>query len=291
MKILRWEISRMGLHIAVHRWKKRLKRVRSRRYRQMKLPRPRFIINMSNYCNLKCFSCSSLCDKPFNNPYRDKPRIQSLENIENFARAIEGWEKERYVRLSGGEPMMCGADHLHKTADILHKYGRFVSLLTNCYRFEDVDPFRFDQVILDDHTPINKELLEKGVKRMERFRYDTWEVWDSTRHRDLELQRQGRKGDLSKGLRCLAWMDTIALWRDVVYPCCNMYYLEGWTRSDRISRALRKAGWTVENPELLNTLINWRETIPGEAIKTCLLSCWTGGPIKWVDVTTDSLST
>jgi len=281
MKFFRWEISRMGLNIANYRWTKRIKMLLNPRYYKMKLPRESFLINVCNFCNLKCYSCSSLCDKPFNNAFRDKPRIQSLEDIEKFVKLIYNWYPNRYIRLSGGEPTMVGTSYLYKIVDILHKYNRKVSLLTNGYLMDKIDPYRFEQIILDNHSPLNKEFIDRSIKHLEKSKYDNWEIWYLTRHIDLDKQREN---NISMGLNCPNWINTISLWKDIIYPCCNMQYLEGWDNNSFLTKALRNAGWNVNNPYLINTIENWRTTIPSDIIKTCLLSCWVGGPIKWVSI-------
>ena len=41
-----------------------------------------------------------------------------------------------------------------------------------------------------------------------------------------------------------------------------------------IKDELFKAGWTIHNPKLVNTLRNWRETIPDYVIDQCENNCW-----------------
>ena len=75
------------------------------------------------------------------------------------------------------------------------------------------------------------------------------------------------------GVSCPRWLQP-TLWLDVIYPCCGMAQMEGWDNDMILRDSLREAGWTTKNPDLADTMRDWRRTIPAEVIKKCLFSCW-----------------
>lgn len=243
----------------------------------------RILVNVTNQCNLACYSCSSLCDRPIGtNSFRMEPITTPLNDIDQLLDRLEGYRPEYYVRLTGGEPTYPGPDYLKEASEIIRGHNRKVSILTNGYRFLETDPWWFDQVTLDNHT-INSGLVEKCRRHMTAAKYRYYEIVTTQVHRNLELQRANW---VTEGPRCQTWMENPSLWREAVYPCCVLYYLDGWENTDKLHDTLIESGWSIHNPELRSLLENWRETTPVEVAGACVLWCWNGGPnIEYREVT------
>ena len=47
-------------------------------------------------------------------------------------------------------------------------------------------------------------------------------------------------------------------------------------KCNTIRDSLNKAGWNVNNPNLKDVIINWRDTVPSEVVRMCVLECWRG---------------
>ena len=80
---------------------------------------------------------------------------------------------------------------------------------------------------------------------------------------------------ITDGLKCPIWLG-ISLWGETVYPCCCLAQMDGFYNVNKIRDSMNDAGWNVKNPDLKETLVNWKETIPAEVVKMCALSCWRG---------------
>ena len=240
---------------------------------------PRWIICVNNYCNLRCFSCSNLCDRPFDprNVYRDRPRKTSLEDFERFLVLTQDWHPEWPLRYKGGEPTM-DPDHLNKMLSLAKEYGRYNDLLTNGFQFLKIDPFLCDKIMLDDHGPLNRQLIDKCAEYLEEVKHPNWWRKITDLHYDLDGAREVVWNEFSEGPRlCKNFMVSITLWEKTLYPCCVLNALEGFDNNPRIGESLREAGWTVDNDDLVKVLEGFRKTLPGEALRTCLFRCWRGG--------------
>jgi hypothetical protein len=218
-------------------------------------------------------------DRPLgSNVYRDELRETTPENISRFLGLIDGWLPRAGVRLTGGEPT-CVAEAIPDISKRVRNYhNRFLDIVTNGFRLMELDPFLFDFIHLDDHG-VNRDLIEKCTEYLVEHGYKDFRIMRFDYHRDLELQR---RGNVSNGLTCKDWMGSITLWEKTVYPCCVMHSIEGFENDPRIGESLRKAGWTIDNLELLNTLRDWKNTVPAEVVRACVLGCWHGGTnIEW----------
>jgi len=239
----------------------------------------RWILNVTNDCNLRCYSCSALCDRPWGTPgFHDRPRQTDLEYVELWLDKLAEFQPEYWVRLTGGEPTLAGPEYLEECAEIVHRHQRNCSLLTNGARFLECDPWWFEQITFDNHV-VNQPHIDRCIEYLEREGYPSsqWKVSTNTVHRDLEAQRADH---ITDGWHCKDMMANLSLWRNVVYPCCVIYYLDGWEETNEIRDSLIAAGWHVYNPDLLEVVRDWRNTLPKEALYHCVTSCWKNGPVK-----------
>jgi len=80
---------------------------------------------------------------------------------------------------------------------------------------------------------------------------------------------------MNKGKRCDLWMRNLSLVDSVIHPCCNTPWIMLKNNNNTLMRdELVKVGWTIYNDELINTLRNWRETIPEYVVDQCENNCF-----------------
>jgi len=54
----------------------------------------------------------------------------------------------------------------------------------------------------------------------------------------------------------------------------------------KLASNLRDAGWNAYNPDLVETIRNWRDTLPGEAYRVCSVKCFKhSSKTRWVKIT------
>lgn len=237
----------------------------------------RFLINVNNYCNLHCEHCSSLCDKsmlpesPY--PFRREIYDMPLEEITDFCNAFKNIGKRDLHRITGGEPTAMPTKHLEDIIDEFYRNKRRTWLLTNGFNLMDLSEEsinKLDKITLDDHG-INHEHLEDCLNFLRGFYKGDVHWIDFSIHYNLEEARANLD---NMGCDCNLIMRTPVLYKRVIYPCCNTHYLESWDKNTRITESLKEAGWTLDNPNVLDALREWRTTLPKYVIKQCLNRCW-----------------
>lgn len=237
------------------------------------IPKRRINIFLNRYCNLSCFSCAALG--------MDPPRDETtLEEIIAFLQKMVYHDPGSTVMLTGGEPTAIDHGKLKEICDEIHDHGFKTAMLTNGFKIAPVE--WFDYIILDKHG-INDADIKKWEKHLKAHGRDI-DYREKYHHMDIPYSIEG---NITKGARCNNWIHTLTLWRDVVYPCCNIMCVAWWADDYNkiLAPALRKNGWTVDNPELANTIRNWRETLPAEVYRICTLLCWKEAPrTKWVKI-------
>jgi hypothetical protein len=228
------------------------------------------IVNVNNFCNLDCFSCGSMCDKPFNNPWRDKPRVIDPIDVDMALEQILEYQKYDTVTLAGGEPTTIPLNTLKILSNVIRSYSLKVHILTNAYRINKIDADYFDYITLDDHGT-NSKAINEAVQTLHAQGYENYFIKSTLIHKDYDLALT--TPTISQGVKCWGWLQP-TIWLDIVYPCCGMPQMEGWHNDTILRDSLRRNGWKTKNPELAEVLRNWRETIPPEVLKKCLFSCW-----------------
>jgi len=218
-------------------------------------------------------------DRPMgDNCYRDIPRYTYPDQLDKLLTLLNGWHPEAKVRLSGGEPTMIGGKKLTQYARVAKEHNRYVDIMTNGFRIDEVDPFVFDFINLDYHGT-NKKDIDKAQFFFNRLGYKKYRIVANVAHRDLEFQRAG---NISNGLKCDEMMGSLTLWQDLLIPCCVIHSIAGFENNPKIFESLRRENWTIHNPDLIETIRNWKKTIPPEVVKACTLGCWHGSNrIKW----------
>jgi len=239
------------------------------------IPDERMNLFLNRYCNLKCYSCAALGM----NPPRDETTIDELTA---FLKNIEGYKPGTTFMLTGGEPTAMDHGKLETICNLIHKKGYKTALLTNGFKLIPTE--WIDIIILDKHG-INDDEIAKWENHLKDEQYDTYEFREKQWHMDIPYSL---KDNITEGARCGNWITSATLWKDIVYPCCNMMCAAWWDNDidQDLAQKLREAGWNVYNPDLVNTILNWRETLPGEAYRVCQLKCWReASKTKWVKIT------
>ena len=140
-------------------------------------------------------------------------------------------------------------------------------MLTNGYKF--YNPELFDLVLLDYHS-VNEEKIEEWKAALKKSDI-AWDIRMKEYHQDIPFAIKNNK---TMGVRCSNWLNPLTLWQNVVYPCCNIMCVEWWADTFEVSSSLIENGWIVENPNLISTIKNWRETLPPEFYRLCSIGCW-----------------
>ena len=232
-------------------------------------------IFLNRYCNLNCYSCAAMGM----NPPRDET---TLEEIRAYLTNIEGYQHGATFMLTGGEPTAIDHGKLEKVCELVHERGYTTALLTNGFKL--IPTKWIDYIMLDRHG-INDESIAKWEAYLKHENRDTYEFREKQWHMDIPY---AMKDNITEGARCGAWMTSITLWKDIVYPCCNLMCVAWWNKDidQKLASSLRDTGWSAYNPDLVNTMLNWRETLPGEVYRLCMTKCWRGASkTKWVKIT------
>ena len=238
------------------------------------IPEKRMNLLLNRYCNLNCYSCACMGM----NPPKDETTIEELQA---FLINIKGYRQDPTFLLTGGEPTAIDHGKLEKICDLIHGMGYKTALLTNGYKL--IPTKWIDYIVLDKHG-INDEDIAKWETHLAQEDRDSYEFREKQWHMDIPY---AMKDNISKGVRCGTWM-SITLWKDVVYPCCNIMAVAWWNgdMDQKLASSLRAAGWNAYNPNLVKTIKNWRETLPGEVYRLCMTQCWKdSSKTKWVKIT------
>lgn len=256
-------------------WDKHIRKIWDPRLRENSVWNNRFLVLTNNFCDQSCYSCSAKCNTPMgSNPFRWEPHTTPLKSIETFLNRIDGYRPKHWIRLSGGETTLCGPEYIENICEMVHQHGRNISLLTNGARMLELDPHWFEFIHLDEHL-VNHDLINEIRRHFKKVGFKRYQVWVTKEHRDLDLQR---KDHITEGLRCSAHMEAITLWRDTVYPCCVLPFLDGWNNNTKVRESMIAAGWTITNPNLVETMKDWRNTLQADAVFACHTQCWKNGP-------------
>lgn len=240
-----------------------------------------YIYHVNNYCNLHCELCSDFCNIPID---KNSPLIERrvkwdapLEEVELFCKRFKGIGMDKPVHLTGGEPTTIPENKFNAIMDVFHKYNRKVILLTNCYNIFGVSKSALNKtymIKLDDHG-INHNHIIDSIKYLKTFYKGKTRHIKTLQHFDLA---KTRKLEINKGGHCarntLITRIEILIKQGVVYPCCAMASFDLYNNDKRMEEELTKAGWQLDNPHVLNTVRNWKTTLPEYIHQQCRDGCW-----------------
>lgn len=254
-------------------------------YRREDETREKVLAFLTNFCNLRCFSCSTNCDVPNSTHFNSPEYEMSIHELETALINLKDFGKNEALRFVGGEPTL--NKNLVELSKIARKHDRRVEILTNGARIMEHDPFLFDYILLDQHKQ-NKETIKLCVDHFKRNHFENFEIKIMEYHQDLN---ELRKGNISPCARCPMFMNQIAIYRNRVYPCCVFPPLLGWEKDENEALTVDhelSLNYSVYNENLYDAVINWREYLPDKVFKICAVSCWRGAnPNKTPLVPTD----
>lgn len=241
----------------------------------------RFVFRFNNYCNLHCEHCSTLDDIPIrpDSPYPDRRKKweMPLSTIERFCKRFEGIaEKTTHIRLFGGEFTALPIKKMEAIIETFHSYDRRMWLLTNGFNLLGLDKTHLNMmhnITLDDHG-INHDHILNCMKHLKRVYKGKAHVIRMLYHWNLET---AIKHELNYGKTCRPLSELVkgpTFYRGVIYQCCNGPSVEAFQKNIKMNVELRRAGWTLDNPDVLETLNNWKNTLPQYVLDQCRYSCW-----------------
>lgn len=236
-----------------------------------------FSFKTNNYCNLHCEYCSNMCDVPINpkneNIFRRERLELSLDDMVLFCERFKGVEEKTLNRLIGAEPTAMPIDKLEEMIECLYTYKRRIALTTNGFNFLGLSENtinKIDRIIFADHV-INHELVDECKQYLKPFYKGKIGVVRVDVHYDLEAARHH---PMNKGKMCNFMMENPVLWGSTIYPCCALPFVMVFNNNTLIRDELVKAGWTINNEDVVNIFRNWRETLPKYVIDQCKNYCW-----------------
>jgi len=234
------------------------------------------VYKINNYCNLNCEFCNYACDIPISkdssHPCRRKKEEISVEEATLFCERFKKVSIPE-IQWTGGEPTMLPTGKFNAVIDIFNFYGKDVGILTNGYNLLNIDKDvlkKFKSIYFDDHV-INREHIDRCIEYLKGFYRGLVMIWTTPFHYDFH---ETMKHDSNKGKSCSRWMTEIKVDDYVVYPCCTMPAMMILDKSTRLREELEHSGWTLRNENLIETMINYRKTLPGYVIDQCLNNCW-----------------
>ena len=238
-------------------------------------------INMTNACNLSCDFCDHDAHLPFDKNgskiFRKKPLVSTPQALENLCEALVGVGEDDAHVLQGGEITVLPTPLVSHLIGIVHSYGRRVGMRTNGYNLTGI-PLeslnKLDFIYLNAHGN-NEEAIEYSREFLQK-NYDG-RIIDENHysHRDLSAYLNHNEGTIEEGLSCNHLLATLTFFPPIVHPCCNSWPLMNVMNSTNMADLLIAAGWTSDNPDLIDTLANWRETLPKPFLqKFCAESCY-----------------
>jgi len=222
---------------------------------------------LTTACNLNCFSCGALGMNP-----RPKVEHTGLGDIELFLGLMQEIHPGSFIMLTGGEPTLY--PELQRVCELIREYGFKSSMLTNGYKIVPIE--WFDAIMIDYHGESNRLEIE-AWKRELRDSDIIWDMHNKIYHQDMLV---AMKNNISKGLRCRNFLTIITLWKNVIYPCCNVMCLEWWHNDYSVTKGFIDAGWTVDNEDFPDTFKNWRDNLPLEFYKMCSVNCWRDAKVR-----------
>jgi len=165
-------------------------------------------------------------------------------------------------------------DKLEEIIETFYSYGRKrISLLTNGYNIMGMEPKwlnKIEVINLDDHG-INHEHIIKCYEYLKKAYKGKVQILEVLKHWNWDEARKHPRNILIKP--CKAMMRSPSPYRGVIYPCCMSMHTDGMRKDMKGINALRSVGWTFHNPNVAETLRNWRTTLPKYILEKCLADC------------------
>lgn len=225
-------------------------------------------INVTNICNLHCDYCDNGCHIPFSKNssklFRRKAFIVQPEEVEKFCYVLAGIGEQNIHLLQGGEITALPVDIIVRYIEIFQSFGRKVGLRTNGYNVTGIPIDILNQlecIYLNSHGT-NQEAVDHCHYHLSKHYDGKVIIEQNFYHRDLDSLVDNGMGTIEQGIKCSYLLATLTSIPPVIYPCCNSWALMNALNSSIMRDALIDAGWTLDNPMLIDTFIHWRQTLP-----------------------------
>lgn len=236
-----------------------------------------FVIKVNNYCNLHCEHCTNNCDVPLNprndNIFRREKWELPIEDLVTFCERFKGIGESNFHHLTGGEVTMMPIGKVEEIIEVLDSYKRKMSIQTSAYNLVEIDKSSINKIALiklADHG-INSEHIEDSRRYLKTFYKG--EIKNETMKSHWELTVAMRH-PINRGKKCRFWMRNPLIFGSIIYPCCNTPFIMLKNNNTVMREELIKAGWSVYNDDITETMRNWRSTIPKYVIDQCENNCW-----------------
>jgi hypothetical protein len=243
-------------------------------------------INATNKCNLHCDHCDVGCDLPISkdssNIFRQTSSVATYDDIEKFCIAFSGIGEENIHILQGGEITVLPTNKISNYIDIFSKYGRKVGMKTNCFNVVEMTEDTLEKLAcihLTNHG-INQKAVDVAFEYLEKNYSGEIVVTSVIDHRDMKTLIKHGKGSVDQGVNCNHLLATMTYIPPVIYPCCNSWAIMHNLNDAYVHNLLIDAGWSINNPDLKETIANWRQTLPQIFFeKLCAESCYLTNPL------------
>lgn len=238
-------------------------------------------INVTNACNLHCDFCDHDAHLPFNKTgpkhFRRKPLVATPELLERFCEALSGvGEQEPHV-LQGGEITVLPVSSITRMIGVLRSYGRRIGMRTNGYNLTGIPLDSLNElnfIYLNAHGN-NQGAIDHCREFLARNYQGEILNEEHYHHRDLRAFLNHGQGTVAQALDCSHLLSTLTLLPPIIHPCCNSWALMNALNDANMAELLVAAGWTLDNPDLKETLADWRRTLPRPFLERfCANSCY-----------------
>ncbi|MCQ8129472.1 hypothetical protein [Methylomonas rivi] len=244
-------------------------------------------INATNKCNLHCDHCDVGCHLPISksspNIFRQAPFVAESHDIEKFCEAFVGVGEENLHLLQGGEITILPMKRITRYVEVLSAYGRKVGMRTNGYNvvgIPDNTLSKLSCIYLTTHG-VNQQAIDTACEYLARNYHGKVVVDRVIDHRNMETLIKHGQGSVEQGLKCNHLLATMTYIPPVIYPCCNSWSIMHNLNDAHVHNLLIAAGWSVNNPNVKETVANWKQTLPREFFENlCADSCYLTNPLK-----------
>lgn len=240
----------------------------------------RISIKVTNQCNLSCNHCSNSTWKPIDenseNVFRRKIDEMSVADIELFCERFKGIGHKEIHGFTSAEPTTLAPEKLGEMIEILYNDDRIVELDTNGFGLMCMDPKHLNlikKIAIDDHGTNHSHVadcyvwLKKNYKGEVHYHTTPW-------HYDLQQAMDNKCNTPEIQKACSTFLTEMTLRGRVIYPCVNVYNVSVWMNKPQLRDDMIKAGWTLDNPNIVQAIKNWRESIPAYSHELCQKHCW-----------------
>lgn len=235
----------------------------------------RLVVVSNNYCNLACPGCNMGCDKTTGSHHL---RTETWEiDLPAFKMILDVLGPHiPAIRLVGGETTAMSKTKLQAMIEMAWNQGIPLSFITNGYALLDLDArvlCKLEYIVLDDHG-LNRAHLDVCEGALKSLGIPTHRI---NRLEFIDIPKTSKLARKT-GRPCRMLQNLPAVYDGVFYPCCGLYFNDVGSHE-----YMYNSGWTLDNPEILDTSANLNETLPWQFWRDCLRNCYSNAikPMKY----------